>query len=139
MFFYLVFSCAIVLKLWSSKLLFLAVTFSICALLSRFLAPDNGLRYLLTNQISIEFLYGMLAAELLVNVRPICSHRAARSLSIILIGFGAGALLLTIKFALLLTIKFTMRMRYALPFMGFQSPVSCSERPCSDQLQPRLY
>jgi exopolysaccharide production protein ExoZ len=115
MFFYLVFSCAIVLKLRSSKLPFLAVTFSICALLSRFLAPDNGLRYLLTNPISIEFLYGMLAAELLVKVRPICSHRAARNLSIILIGVGAGALLLTIKFY----------DAYALRFAFYGIPVSC--------------
>jgi exopolysaccharide production protein ExoZ len=59
MLFYLVFACGIILKLRSSKLLFLAVTFSICALLSRFLSSDNGVRYLLTNPISIEFLYGM--------------------------------------------------------------------------------
>jgi exopolysaccharide production protein ExoZ len=98
MLFYLVFACGITLKLRSSKLLFLAVTFSICALFSRFLPSDNGIRYLLTNPISIEFLYGMLAAELLVKVRPICSHRAARSLSITLIGAGAGALPFTIRF-----------------------------------------
>jgi exopolysaccharide production protein ExoZ len=115
MFFYLIFSCGIVLKLRSGKLLLLAATFSICALVSRSLAPDSGVRYLLTNPISIEFLYGMLAAELLVKVRPICSHCAARSLSIALIGVGAGALLFTIKFY----------DAYSLRFAFYGVPVSC--------------
>jgi exopolysaccharide production protein ExoZ len=98
MFFYLVFACGICLKLRSSKLPFLATAFCSFAFLSKLLAPDSGARYLLRNSITIEFLYGMLAAEILVNLPPIRANRLARSLSLALISVGAGALLCTLRF-----------------------------------------
>jgi exopolysaccharide production protein ExoZ len=98
MFFYLVFACGICLKLRSSKLLFLAVTFYSLAFLGKLLAPDSGARYLLGNSILIEFLYGMLAAEILINLPPIHANRLVRSSSLALISVGVGALLCTLRF-----------------------------------------
>ena len=80
MFFYLVFGCAILLKLTSGKLPFLAAAFAVLVLLGRFLAPNSGMRYLLTNPIILEFLFGVFVAEVIMRLPAIRSDRLARRL-----------------------------------------------------------
>ena len=95
MFFYLLFSCSILLGLRSGKLPFLAVAFSVLAPLSMFI-PGGGLAYLVSDPIIIEFLYGVLAAELLLHVNN-TRLRFTRGLPIALMTIGAAALLCTVK------------------------------------------
>jgi exopolysaccharide production protein ExoZ len=95
MFFYLLFSCSILLGLRSGKLPFLAVAFSVLAPLSMFV-PGGGLAYLVSDPIIIEFLYGVLAAELLLHVNN-TRLRFTRGLPIALMTIGAAALLCTVK------------------------------------------
>src|ERR1700688_5076436 len=97
MLFYLIFSLGILLKLRSRKLLFLVLAFSTLALLGRLFAPDGGARHLLTDPIVMEFLYGVLAAEILMRLPAIGNSRLARSLPIVLMSLGAIALLSTVK------------------------------------------
>jgi exopolysaccharide production protein ExoZ len=97
MFFYLVFSCGILLKLRSGKLLFTAVAFSVLALLSSLLAPDNGIRHLLGDPIIAEFLYGMFAAEVLSRLPALSNTSMARALPIALMCVGGILLLCTVK------------------------------------------
>jgi len=95
MFFYLLFSCSILLGLRSGRLPFLAVAFSVLALSSTFV-PGGGLAYLLSNPIIIEFLYGVLVAELLLHASK-AQVRLPRGLPIALMTIGAAALLSTVK------------------------------------------
>jgi exopolysaccharide production protein ExoZ len=97
MFFYLVFGCAILLKLTSGKLPFLAAAFAVLVLLGRFLAPNSGMRYLLTNPIILEFLFGVFVAEVIMRLPAIRSDRLARRLPIVTMSLGALALLCTVK------------------------------------------
>jgi exopolysaccharide production protein ExoZ len=97
MLFYVVFSCGVLLKLRSGKILFLAAAFSLMALLARFLAPDSGMRYLLTNPIIVEFLFGVLIAEMLIRLPAMRGNRFSRFLPGALVSGGAFALLCTVK------------------------------------------
>jgi exopolysaccharide production protein ExoZ len=97
MLFYLVFSCGILLKLRFGKLLFAAVAFSVLALLSNLLAPDNGIRYLLGDPIIAEFLYGMLAAEVLSRLPALSNARMVKVIPIALMCVGGILLLCTVK------------------------------------------
>jgi exopolysaccharide production protein ExoZ len=97
MLFYVVFSCGVLLNLRSGKILFLAAAFSLMALLARLLAADSGMRYLLTNPIIVEFLFGVLIAEMLTRLPALRSNRLSRILPAALISVGALALLCTVK------------------------------------------
>jgi len=97
MLFYVVFSCSVLLKLRSGKILFFAAAFSLISLLARFLTPDSGMRYLLTNPIIIEFLFGVLIAEIITRLPAIRTNLLSRILPIALISVGAFALLCTVK------------------------------------------
>lgn len=66
MLFYLVFSCSIMLGFRRSKLLFLAIAFSLLACVG-LLFPGSGAAFLLSNTVVVEFLYGALAATLLLH------------------------------------------------------------------------
>lgn len=63
LFFYLVFAIAITLKLRHSRLFFVIGSFSLFAL-AALLLPVCGIRHLLTDSILIEFIFGILCAEL---------------------------------------------------------------------------
>jgi peptidoglycan/LPS O-acetylase OafA/YrhL len=108
MLFYLAFTCAILLKLKRSKLVFLAGAFAVLSLLSRFLPSGSGIRYLLSEPIIIEFLYGVLAAEILLRLPATRNVRWMRILPIVLISFGAIAIFCTVK------LDFPGSMRFAV-------------------------
>jgi len=68
MLFYLVFSCALFFKFVRWKLPFLLVSFTALFFLGGILSPDGGMRYLLTQPIIIDFLYGALVAEIVLRL-----------------------------------------------------------------------
>ncbi len=97
MLFYVAFSCGVLLKLRSGKILFLAAAFSSMAVFARLLPPESGMRYLLTNPIIIEFLFGVLLAELITRLPAIRRNLLSRVLPAALMSVGALALLCTVK------------------------------------------
>jgi len=67
MFFYLVFTACILLRLRKSRLAFLIGSFAMLSCLSVLLPSNSGIRYLLSDHISVEFLYGVLAPKVLLR------------------------------------------------------------------------
>jgi peptidoglycan/LPS O-acetylase OafA/YrhL len=95
MFFYAAFSCAILMRLKKAKLVFLAAAFVVLSLCGRCLGAQNGLRHLFTDPIVLEFLYGVLAAEVLLRVPERRNRKIAQTLPLVLIGLGVVGLLST--------------------------------------------
>jgi exopolysaccharide production protein ExoZ len=85
MLFYLVFSIGIVADFRRWRLPFLGGMFTLLSLLALLLPTESGLRYLFREPIIIEFLFGVLAAELVLNNSRILSYKWA---PVILIALG---------------------------------------------------
>ena len=96
MLFYLVFSLAICLKIVSKRLVFLVAAFSGIALFSQVLPVASGLRYLFTDPIIVEFVYGVLIAEVLLRLPGTRANRFAWTSPTAFISLGVVALLSTI-------------------------------------------
>ncbi len=97
MFFYLVFSFAILFKLKRAKLVLLAATFGALSIASKLLPAANGIRPFLEDPIIIEFLFGVLAAQILLLLPAAQGMARKRAVAITLIAIGAVALLCTVR------------------------------------------
>lgn len=113
--FYLVFACAILLGLRKSKLLFLAGAFTALSCLSRLLPVHSGVRYLLSDSIMIEFLYGVLAAEVFIRLQALRDAWWIKILPFVLTTAGCVALLCTRKLEVTEGIRFVV---YGLPALA---------------------
>lgn len=98
MFFYVAFSCAILLRLKRGKLAFLAGFFAFTCLLAKYLLPQGGMRFLLTDPIILEFLFGAFAAEVLLRFASSSRGKVMRILPATLIGLGSASLIIVAKF-----------------------------------------
>jgi len=132
MLFYLVFSCVLFLKLKRLKLAFLIGTFAALTLSGRLLSSTSGIRYLITAPIMIEFLYGVLAAEILLRLPTVRDTFYQRMLPVCLICIGAIGLLCTI----LIPDAFSMRfLYYGIPALLIVfGTAMLGSAPCARQL-----
>jgi exopolysaccharide production protein ExoZ len=96
MLFYFLFACGVSLHLRRGKLPFLVAAFAFLVLVPRFINVGGGLAYLFSNPIIIEFLFGVLAAQLLDRVSTLLTHRSAANLATCLMTTGTVALISTI-------------------------------------------
>jgi exopolysaccharide production protein ExoZ len=110
--FYVVFACALLLRLKKSRLLFLAGAFAMLSYLSRLLPANSGVRYLLSDPIIIEFVFGVLAAEVFLRLPAIRAARWMRVLPFTLTTIGCVALLWTVKLEVTDRLRFLL---YGLP------------------------
>jgi len=112
MLFYLVFSCALFLKFKRWKLPFLLVNFTALFLIGRILPPNSGIRYLLTDSIIIDFLYGALVAEILLRM-PVARNTLYQRISPIgLMCIGGIGYLYTVMIHADITMRFIF---YGIP------------------------
>jgi exopolysaccharide production protein ExoZ len=88
MLFYVVFAAGILLNMKRWRLIFLAGSFAVLWLAGRPLSPYSGLKYLVSNTIVIEFLFGVLVAQMMVPMA-----KQGRSIAISLMCAGAFLLL----------------------------------------------
>jgi peptidoglycan/LPS O-acetylase OafA/YrhL len=96
MLFYLVFAASILIGLKRlSRLAFLAASFTLLYLAGKPLPPNNGLKYLVSNSIVVEFLFGVLVAE--VVLRMATRERSVRSMAMPFMCIAASALLCTTR------------------------------------------
>ena len=95
MLFYAVFSCTILLGLKRAKLPFLVCAFALLFALGHLLPLGSGIRYLVTSTLILEFLYGVMIAEVLLRFPSLNQLRWPRALPTVLISLGAIALLFT--------------------------------------------
>jgi hypothetical protein len=93
MLFYLVFALSIVLGIQRWRLAFLAAAFLLLALLSHMLPFESGARYLLSDPIVIEFVFGVCAAEVFVRYPPGKSEFARKRVAATLVIIGILAFL----------------------------------------------
>ena len=98
MFFYFVFSGAIALRLKSQRLTLLIGVFAAFAGIGKLLGPDSGIGYLFTSSIIIEFVYGVIVAELLgrLSLERRQSH-SSKMLPVLLMLLGTAALVCTVR------------------------------------------
>ena len=68
--FYLVFACTLLVKARRARVVVLALSFAALFLCGRFLLPDGSVRYLIADPMILEFLFGALAAEIMLRTRP---------------------------------------------------------------------
>jgi hypothetical protein len=108
MLFYIAFACAILLGLRKSKLAFLAGAFVILSVFGRMLPLHSGIGYLTTSPLIIEFLFGVLAAEILLRMPDIRTSGWMRMLPVLFMSLGAVLLLCTVKLGLPGTIRFAV-------------------------------
>jgi len=112
MLFYGVFASAILLRPKNSRLAFLVAAFAMLSCLSILLPSNSGIRYLVSDHIIIEFLYGVLAAEVLLRLPAVRAASWMRSLPFALMIIGVVALLETVKLNVSDSMRFVM---YGLP------------------------
>jgi exopolysaccharide production protein ExoZ len=96
MVFYLVFCASILFALRSGKLIFIAATFGILALLSGLFSPNSIPRLLFRDPIILEFLFGGLSAEVLFRLVTVTNNSSRRKIAIALLSAGTFLLLCTI-------------------------------------------
>lgn len=114
MLFYLVFFWALFLKLKRARTPFVACAFLLLAAVGSLLPSGNGLRYLFTNSIMVEFLLGMICAEILLKL-PVRRHTSwNRAIATALFCVGAAALLCTLRVSFPASLRFVF---YGLPSM----------------------
>jgi peptidoglycan/LPS O-acetylase OafA/YrhL len=114
MLFYLVFFWAVFFRLQRTRTAFVACAFLLLAALGRLLPSGSGLRYLFTNSIIIEFLLGMVCAEVLSRLPAGRDHSWNRAIASALFCIGALALLCTLKLSFPASLRFVF---YGLPGM----------------------
>jgi exopolysaccharide production protein ExoZ len=112
MLFYVVFAGCILLRLRKSKLAFLIGSFAMLSCVSVLLPSDSGIRYLLSDHITIEFLYGVLAAEVLLRLPATFTAWWVRVLPFALMVIGCVALLGTVGLEMPDSMRFVT---YGLP------------------------
>lgn len=96
MLFYLIFALGISFGLRAWKVAFAGATFGVLALIGQIFSSDSAVRYLFSNSIVIEFLFGMIVAETVLRIGPVRSSRF-EILSLALMVLGGAALLLTVR------------------------------------------
>ncbi|AXC11308.1 Exopolysaccharide production protein ExoZ [Acidisarcina polymorpha] len=95
MLFYIVFSIGILINFKRWKLPFLCASFALLALFSLVLPEHNGLKYLFSEPIIIEFLFGVLAAQVLLRLASDSNEDSMKRLAVALIVIGALGFLST--------------------------------------------
>jgi exopolysaccharide production protein ExoZ len=114
MLFYLVFFWAIFLKLQRTRIPFVACAFLLFAAVGSRMPSGSGLRFLFTNSIVIEFLFGMVCAEILLRLPSRRNSSWNRAIATAFISVGAIALLCTVRFGFPDPLRFVF---YGLPAM----------------------
>lgn len=112
MLFYLVFFWAVFFKLQRARIVFVACAFLVLAAIGSLTPSGGGLRYLFTNSIVIEFLFGMVCAEILLRLPVRRNPFWNRAIATALFFVGAAALLCTLRFSFPGSLRFVF---YGLP------------------------
>jgi exopolysaccharide production protein ExoZ len=114
MLFYLIFAVGIRIGFDRWRPAFLAGAFATVYLLGRLLPLDSGPRYLVSQPILLEFLFGVLVAEALQRMPASGDTRRARAIALLLMVGGSLALVGTVPFHVPLRVRF---LAFGLPAM----------------------
>jgi peptidoglycan/LPS O-acetylase OafA/YrhL len=82
MLFYLVFACGVWARVRRHRLLFLGASFSVLAVAAHLVLIPPGLKYLFSQTLIVEFLFGVLIAEILSRLPKNCDSRWMPNLAI---------------------------------------------------------
>lgn len=96
MYFYAVIFLAIILRIKRGRLAFVAAFFGLFALIGMSPFLSGGLRWVLTNSLVIEFIFGMLCGEIMLRVSPERSADWERPAAVLLFSLGTLALFSTL-------------------------------------------